>query len=550
IRRRDVDALAERFSGHLEFGTAGIRGLLGAGPARINCLVVRRVSAGLARYLKATIDRASERGVVIGFDGRHGSRAFALEATRVFLAAGLKVYLAPKTVPTPLTAFAVTHLGAAAGVMITASHNPPEYNGYKVYWENGAQIIPPHDRGISTEIEAVDLAQIPTLEPEDGRRTGLLLDLDESVERAYLDAILDLRLHPDASATPLRIAYTPLHGVGARLVEAAFSEAGFEGLQVEPSQRDPDGDFPTVRFPNPEEEGAMDRVLDLARRMGAELVLANDPDADRLAVAVPTEDGYQQLSGDQVGVLLADYLLTEGRAEGRRLVATTIVSSQLLGKMARAYGVDFVLTLTGFKWIGNAAIEHKQRYGSRFVIGYEEALGYSIGEVTRDKDGISAALLFAELCAVAKRRGETVRARLEQIYRRFGLFLTEQMSRVLPGAEGMATMQRIMDSFRSHPPSEIGGHRVLEVHDVAQGALGLPPSNVLIFLLEGDRRVVMRPSGTEPKLKSYYEVCEPIGEDEEFQAAVARGERALHELRDAHQAQIDALTADTERGRG
>jgi phosphomannomutase len=524
--------LAARFAGRLEFGTAGIRGVLGAGPMRMNRVVVRRVSAGLADYLADTVADAHRRGIAIGYDARRMSDVFARDAARVFLGKGFRVYLGAGYLPTPITAFAVRDRDAAAGVMVTASHNPPEYNGYKVYWENGAQIIPPHDAGISAAIDRVgptDALELPELDAE---------ELGDDLVRRYLDGVRAQAVHPDAAAgAPVTIAYTPLHGVGARFVEAALADAGFESVHTEASQRAPDSAFPTVTFPNPEEKGAMDRVIALARELRADVVLANDPDVDRLAVAVPDpdrdHDGYRMLTGDQVGVLLADYLLTEGEPG---LVATTIVSSQLLGQMAKQLGVPYRETLTGFKWIANAALDS----GGPFAMGYEEALGYSVGELVRDKDGISAAATFAELVAWAKARGETIDHRLDSIYRRFGLYLTEQVSLARPGAAGVAEIAALMERFRADPPARIGDWAVIEHSDIARGDRGLPPSNVLMFHLDGDRRVIMRPSGTEPKLKSYYEVREPVADGEPVAAALRRARASLTALRDAHQAMLTA----------
>jgi phosphomannomutase len=530
--------LAERFSGRLEFGTAGIRGVLAAGPQRMNQLQVREVTAGLAAYLAAEVPDARTRGAVIGYDGRRKSRLFAEETAAVLAAAGFVVHLADHPWPTPVTAFAVLRLGAAAGVMVTASHNPPEYNGYKVYWGNGAQIIPPIDGGIASAIAAVAGTAIATTSLDRARAAGLLHALGAAMEDAYVAEVLALQVAPSASRAGLRIAYTPLHGVGAALVERVLAAAGFEPVATEPSQREPDGAFPTVAFPNPEEKGAMDRVLALATQTGAELVLANDPDADRLAVALPdpwAPSGYRMLTGDQVGVLLADYLLAHAPA-GQRLVACSLVSSQMLRFLAASWGAEAKETLTGFKWIANEAMAWQAATGGRFVLGYEEALGYSVGELVRDKDGVSAAMAFAELAAWDRARGTTVAAHLDELYRRIGLFVTEQVSLTLPGADGVAAIKRGMARVRAHPPTALGPHPIEVVRDLASGADGLPPSDVLIFTLAGGRRVIMRPSGTEPKLKSYYEVRVEVGGDEPLAAARARGATELAALRDAHQA--------------
>ena len=534
--------LHERFAWRLEFGTAGIRGVLGAGPMRMNQLLVRQVSAGLTRYLTAQVEGAAARGIVIGHDARHKSRQFALEAAAVFLGAGFKVYLADHPWPTPTTAWAVRAHGAAAGVMVTASHNPPEYNGYKVYWGNGAQIIPPHDVGIAAAIDEVDTVHVKLAELD--AAGDRLVRIGAADEEAYLAAVLELQV---ARAVPrtVRIAYTPLHGVGAELVEQALRRGGFADVATEPSQREPDGAFPTVAFPNPEEKGAMDRVLALAREFEADLVLANDPDADRLAVALPDPSvaaGFRMLTGDQVGFLLADYLLQHA-GDGPRLVACSLVSSQLLRFLAAAYGAESRETLTGFKWIANVAIDWKAQTGGRFVMGYEEALGYTVGELVADKDGVSAALLFAELTAWDRARGKTVAEHLDDIYRRVGLFVTEQVSFTAPGATGLASIKRAMASFRAAPPRELAGFDVDDVADLAKGEGGLPPSDVLIFKLAEGRRVIMRPSGTEPKLKSYYEVRTVVGDGEDMAAARARGLAELAVIRDVHQAALRAALA-------
>ena len=526
-----------RFTGQLEFGTAGIRGVLGAGPQRMNRVLVRKVTAGLAAYLIDQVPDARTRGVVVGYDARWKSREMAEDTAAVLAGAGLPVMLATRAWPTPTTAWAVLDRRAAAGVMVTASHNPPEYNGYKVYWENGAQIIPPHDVGIAAAIDRIGRTdELPMLAIEDARARGLLVELDDDVRRAYLAAAARLVVAPEVPRGELTIAYTPLHGVGGRSVEELLGGAGFH-VHTEASQRDPDPDFPTVAFPNPEEKGAIDRVCELAARVGADLVLANDPDADRLALALPTAAGYRMLTGDQLGVLLADYLLAHA-GDGRRLVACSLVSSQQLRYLAEAYGAEFRETLTGFKWIANVAIAWQRETGGRFVMGYEEALGYTVGDLVRDKDGVSAALLVAELAAWNRARGKTIAEHLDDLYRRVGLFLTEQVSLTATGPDGMDRLRALMQRFRAAPPAAIAGHPVLEVNDLASGAGGLPPSDVLVYKLDGGRRIIMRPSGTEPKLKSYYEVRVEMRDGEDMIDARVRGGKLLAELRDAHQAML------------
>jgi phosphomannomutase len=528
--------LVERFTGALEFGTAGLRGVLGAGPQRMNRVMVQRVSAGLGDYLLAHLPGAADKGVVIGHDARRKSRLFAEDTAEILAAKGIRVLLAAGPWPTPTSAWAVTAYGAAAGVMVTASHNPPEYNGYKVYWHNGAQIVPPHDIGIAAAIAEVGPAdRLPRVALADAVTRGLVTILGDDVQAAYLAAAAKLVVRPDVARAGLVIAYTPLHGVGADCVERLLAAGGFDQVHTEPSQREPDGAFPTVAFPNPEEKGAMDRVLALAAKVRADLVLANDPDADRLAVALPSGDGYRMLTGDQLGAILADYLLAHAPA-GPTMVATTVVSSQLLRYLAASYGADYRETLTGFKWIGNAAIDWKAQTGGFFVMGYEEALGYSVGELVRDKDGVSAALLVAELAAWNKARGKTLLDHLDEVYRKVGLFVTEQVSLTRPGADGLASIRAAMVTFRSAPPTAIAGQAISETVDLSLGLGGLPRSDVLVYKTASGQRVIMRPSGTEPKLKSYYEVRVEVGAGETLASAYERGRAELSALRDAHQA--------------
>jgi len=531
VDRGDAQVLREHFGGRLQFGTAGIRGALGPGPLGMNRAMVRRVSAGVADYLADTVPLASTRGVVIGYDGRHGSRVFAEDAAGVFAARGLAVYLHDDLCSTPQLAHAVTWLGAAGGVMVTASHNPPRDNGYKVYWENGAQIIPPHDRGISARIDALGPTmdiQVPDLEGL--LASGRVRAVPREVVDGYRAEVAALRVHHD---TGVRIVYTALHGVGARLVEEVLHEAGHTELFMVPEQAEPDGDFPTVSFPNPEEPGALDLALSLARELGADIILANDPDADRLAVVVRTAEGdYRPLTGNQVGVLLASDLLTHGPQDEGRMVSTSVVSSTMLSALAARHEVAYVETLTGFKWISNAAIDHEAA-GGRFVIGYEEALGYSIGSVVRDKDGISAALLMADLCAWCRKRGQTVLDRLEQLYREVGYHGTLQKALVMPGTEGAARIRDLMDTLRKAPPAEMGGMPLSRVRDLLTGedrdvvsgtvrTTRLPKANVLHFQYGPDVRILARPSGTEPKIKFYFEVREDVGGDESLAAVEER----------------------------
>jgi phosphomannomutase len=485
--------LRERFAHGLSFGTAGLRGRLGAGPSRMNVATVRRASAGLARYLLDAVPGAAEAGIVIGHDARHGSARFAAEAAAAFSGAGLRTRRLPPLAPTPLLAFAVRHLGCAAGVMVTASHNPAQDNGYKVYLGDGAQISPPADERIAAAIDAVGpLADVP--QGDGGERLG------EEVAEAYLDAILAAL--PATDARNLRIVYTPLHGVGAALCLEALERAGFPSPHVVAEQAAPDPDFPTAPRPNPEEAGVLDLAVAAAARTGADVVLANDPDADRLAVAIPDGAGWRRLHGDETGALLADFLLERAPHPERSLLVTTVASSTLLGRMAEAAGARFAETLTGFKWIMRALAEAP---GHRLLLGYEEALGYAVSDVVRDKDGISAALVLAQLAAVERRAGRTLADRLDDIAARFGRHATEPVTLELEGPGGTERRERIMAALRADPPATLLGRPVTAVEDLRAGVRGLPPSDVLVIRAEG-ARVVVRPSGTEPKLKAYLEV--------------------------------------------
>jgi len=555
VQAGDAAGLSDRFDARLEFGTAGLRGLLGAGPNRMNLSVVRRTTAGLCDYLAAHVPGARERGLVVGRDGRRGSDDFAREAAEVAMGRGFVVHYFDAVVPTPICAFAVEELKAAAGVMVTASHNPPEYNGYKVYWGNAAQIIPPHDTGIAAAIDAVPGAKATAVLPmEAGRAAGLLRPVAAAVEDRYFAAIaaLDYCLEKDLS---LPIVYTPLHGVGGRHVVRALAEAGFESVHVVAEQFEPDGAFPTVRFPNPEEPGAMDLSLATAHRHHAELVLANDPDADRLAVAYRHRDGrYVMLTGNEIGVLLGHHRLVEAPSPvANPLVITTIVSSPLLGAIAAELGARYEETLTGFKWIANKALELEASGEAQFLLGYEEALGSSVGPVVRDKDGVGAALVVAQLAAHLRRQGRTLGDRLDEISQRFGVYVSGQHNATYPGASGAARIATIMRNLRASPPWQVGPAGVLTLRDFQEGVRRRPdgssepmpfhPSNVLTFDLEGGDRIVARPSGTEPKIKYYFDVRTMPRDGESLADARTRGEARMAALKESFVAIAEAAAA-------
>jgi len=521
IEAKDLAELEDRFSGTLEFGTAGLRGALGAGPNRMNRVVVIRAAAGLAAYLR---DTGASGAVVIGFDARHNSDVFARDTAEVMTGAGIPALVMPRPLPTPVLAFAIRELGCAAGVMVTASHNPPQDNGYKVYLGDGSQIVPPADAGIAERIAAVGpLADVP-------RGDGGTV-LDDSIVSRYTEAVLGVAR---GGARDLDIVYTPLHGVGGDLTAQVLEAAGFPAPTVVAAQAAPDPDFPTVAFPNPEEPGAMDLAMALASETGADLVVANDPDADRCAAAVPlpkgstTGGGWRMLRGDEVGAILGAALLARG-ATGT--YAASIVSSTLLGKLAAAAGQPYAETLTGFKWISRVP---------GLVFGYEEALGYCVdpGRV-RDKDGISALLLLCEVAAGLKAEGRTLVDLLDEIALAHGLHATDQLSvRVTDLSEIGAAMARL----RATAPTTLGGFAVEGVDDLTVGSAALPPTDGLRYRLADPTtgpagpghtsgRVVVRPSGTEPKLKCYLEVVVPVDPEDGVDAARIVAAERLDTLR-------------------
>ena len=541
LDRKDRAELEDRFLAPLRFGTAGLRGLLGAGPNRMNRKVVIRATAGLCRHVASSVEGAEERGLCIGFDGRRMSRELADDVARVALGMGFSVRAFDDVVPTPLLGFACKKTRAAAAVMVTASHNPPAYNGYKVFWENGAQIIAPQDQRIAEQIAKIESLDALTLGDLDAARAeGRYGSVDPEIVRRYLDGVRALQVHPGLPRD-VSIAYTAMHGVGAKMVCEALREAGFDKVYSVPEQEKPDGEFPTVAFPNPEEEGAMDLVLALANEKRADLVLANDPDADRLAVAVRDRDGeYVSLTGNEVGCVLGHYLLDQGPAGDARLVVNTIVSSPMLGAIAEQHGARWEQTLTGFKWIANRALELESDSEMRFVLGYEEALGYTVGSHVRDKDGVSTAVVVADLAAWCDNHGRTILDELETAWRRYGMFLSRQVSHVLPGADGARKIAETMDRVRAAAPKKIGSAAVTARSDLQSGervardgtksALSYPRSNVLAYELEGGHRVMLRPSGTEPKIKFYFDAKIDVRPEESIAAAKERGAVTLDEL--------------------
>ncbi|WP_079405916.1 phospho-sugar mutase [Streptomyces sp. 3211] len=512
IESADTAELADRFSGTLQFGTAGLRGEIGAGPMRMNRGVVIRAAAGLAAYLKA---QGHDGGlVVVGYDARYKSADFARDTAAVMTGAGLRAALLPRPLPTPVLAYAIRHLGAVAGVEVTASHNPPRDNGYKVYLGDGSQIVSPADSEIAAQIAAVEkLADVPR--PESGWQ-----ELGDEVLEAYL-ARTDAVLTP-GSPRGVRTVYTAMHGVGKDVVLAAFARHGFPEPVLVAEQAEPDPAFPTVAFPNPEEPGAMDLAFAKAAEVQPDIVIANDPDADRCAVAVPAGDGWRMLRGDEVGALLAAHLVHKGVSGGDQVFAESIVSSSLLGRIAEAAGVGHEETLTGFKWIARVK-------GLRY--GYEEALGYCVDpEGVRDKDGVTAALLVAELASVLKEQGRTLADLLDDLAMAHGLHATDQLS---VRVSDLSIIADAMAALRAQPPVSLAGLRVVSAEDLSRGTETLPPTDGLRYYLDGayKARVIARPSGTEPKLKCYLEVVVPVAEASDLAPARVRGQEVLDAIK-------------------
>ncbi|HET8931934.1 MAG TPA: phospho-sugar mutase [Polyangiales bacterium] len=515
--------LQDRFAARLSFGTAGLRGLLGAGDNRMNQRVVAQTTAALCAELIAQVPDAAQRGICVAFDGRHKSRAFASEVQAIAAGAGFEVHAFEEPVPTPILAFSVLATGAAAGVMVTASHNPAAYNGYKVYWSDGAQLNTPHDTAIAKRIDSGPGAlELPRLQPAAAKAQGRWHSL-AAIPQRYL-AELQHRLRTPCGAAAPRVAYTAMHGVGEAMARAALQLAGVDDLASVAEQAEPDPDFPTVSFPNPEEPGALDRLLKLAQQTQAHVALANDPDADRLAAAIPTSSGsIQALTGNELGALLCDYLLSQTTA-ANRFIVTTIVTTPLAARIARAHGAEAETTLTGFKWIIARALE-RQAKGHHFILGFEEALGYCIGDLVKDKDGIAAAAHTAQMTRWHASKGRTLWQALQALYVKHGLWKSRQVSIALTDANQAKQLHQNLAELRKHPPSQIAGLTVTEVQDLEHGPNpnNLPKSDVCILQLQDNQRIAIRPSGTEPKLKLYLDVTEPANS----QAAITAANQAL-----------------------
>ncbi len=509
IDENDIDGLNLAMASPLTFGTAGIRGEVGPGPGRMNRATVIRTTSGLADFLLEEHSGAPLNPVVLGFDARPDSQSFAEDAAGVLAAAGIDVRFFAEVTPTPIVAFAAKHLNAPAAVVVTASHNPPRDNGYKVYGGNAAQIVPPTDIAIARAIEKVGPAsKVPRVEGVFGATSDLVTPLTDDIIDTYRVEVDEAR--PDPRVSDLKVVYTPLHGVGAKILTRVFSTAGHTGLIPVPEQVEPDGTFPTVRFPNPEEPGALDLALAMAAREHANLVLANDPDADRLAAAVPAGGEWRLLSGNELGALLGDFVLRNWVHSQPPIVVNSVVSSPMMARIAATRGAVHGTTLTGFKWIINAGLAMEARGDGRFAFGYEEALGYSVGRTVRDKDGISAAIVMTDLAAGEAAAGRSVLARLHDLWDEVGLWVSAQHSIISTGPEGQQTLLDAVDRLAKEPPTQLLGLEVTGLTDYRVGEEERPSwlgaQDLVELTLSDVGRILVRPSGTEPKLKVYVDL--------------------------------------------
>lgn len=512
--RGDEKEIQDRFYQELAFGTAGLRGVLGAGTNRMNVYTLRKATQGLADYINSQGEEAAKRGVVIAHDCRHMSREFCLESARVLAANGIRAYIFDDMRPTPELSFALRELSATAGIVITASHNPPEYNGFKVYWEDGAQVSTAIADAVTASIAAIeDYGQARLMTENDAREQGLICELGDDMDEAYLEAVLSQSLCQDMVkkvSHSFKVVYTPLHGTGVNLVPEALRRAGFTQVILEPSQAIPDPDFSTVKSPNPEEKAAFKLAIELAEKEGADLIIGTDPDGDRVGAVVKNREGeYVVLTGNQTGVLLVEYILRTRKEKGmlpeNSLMIKTIVTSEMGAAIAKAYGATMENTLTGFKYIGDRIKHYEETGEKQFLFGYEESYGYLSGTYARDKDAIVASLLIAEMAAVYALEGISLYEALMKLYETYGAYLEDLKSITLKGKEGMEKIASIMGKFRSHPPEAIAGTRVTKVEDYKKMP-GFPAADVIKLWLGTKGWVALRPSGTEPKLKIYASV--------------------------------------------
>ena len=518
----DEKEISDRFYKDLAFGTGGLRGVIGAGTNRMNIYTVRKATQGLANFIIE--ENGREKGVAIAFDSRNMSPEFAEEAARCLCANGIRTWLFESLRPTPELSFALRELGCIAGIVVTASHNPPEYNGYKVYWEDGAQITYPKDEQIIARVNAItDLTTVKTMSRKEADESGLLQIIGEEIDASYMEALKKLVLNPEVikeQAKSLKIVYTPLHGTGNLPVRRVLSELGFEQVIVVPEQEKPDGNFPTVSYPNPEDKKAFALALELAKKVDADLVLATDPDADRLGVyAKDSKTGeYMAFTGNMSGMIICEYELSQRKEKGMLpedgAIVTTIVSGNMSQAVAKEYGVDIIETLTGFKYIGEQIKLFEQNHNHTYLFGYEESYGCLVGTHARDKDAVVAVMALCEAAAYYKSKGLTLWDQMLVLFEKYGYYKEGLYTLTLKGQEGAAKIQEILKSFRSNPPKQIGEYKVLAFRDYEEDIIqndvtgettktGLPKSNVLYFELEDQAWCCVRPSGTEPKVKLY-----------------------------------------------
>lgn len=522
---QDPKEMDDSFYKDLEFGTGGMRGIMGVGTNRLNKYTLGAATQGLANYIKEQFP-SEEKSVAIAYDVRHNSDTFARIVADILTANGIKVYLFDNFRPTPELSFAVRHLHCNAGIVLTASHNPPNYNGYKVYWNDGGQIVPPHDKAIIEKVQTVEVGDINFSGNEE-----LLTFIGEEVDRAFIEAAVENARFNDQGKENIKIVFTTIHGTSIANTPKAFDKAGFKQFHLVEEQKEPNGDFPTVKSPNPEEPEALSMALDLAEKIGADLVIGTDPDADRLGVAIRDLNGKMiLLNGNQTNTLLTYYLLEQwqkdGKITGKEFIGSTIVTSDIFFPMAEKFGVDCKVGLTGFKWIADMIRQEEGK--QKFIGGGEESFGFMVGDFVRDKDSVTSSLLIAEIAAVEKAKGRSLYQKLIDIYVELGAYQEDLISLVKPGKEGAETIQKMMLTFRENPPKEIAGSAVIKINDYQTSVsrnlitnkeehLSIPKSDVLIFYTENGSKVACRPSGTEPKIKFYFSVHHPLDSADQYE---------------------------------
>lgn len=518
----DEKEIEDRFYRELEFGTAGLRGVIGAGTNRMNIYIVSKATQGFANYIKKQGEDAVKKGVAIAYDSRNYSPEFAEITARVLAGNGIKAYLSDELRPVPMLSFAVRHLGCTGGVVITASHNPPEYNGYKVYWEDGAQVPAPRDGEITAEVNAItDFNMIKTADLEEAVNSGMIQYVGPELDVAYMDAVAEQVVNPDIiAATDLNIIYTPLHGSGNKPVRRALAKAGFKNVAVVPQQEKPDGNFPTVGYPNPENKAVFDLAIEMAHKNGADIIVGTDPDADRVGAVVKMTNGeYMVLSGNMTGALLCEYILSQKKQKGQLpangAVVSTIVSTDMTKAICAEYGVKYFDVLTGFKYIGEKIKEFEASGEYEYQFGFEESYGCLKGTYARDKDACVATMLICEMAAYYKSRGMSLYDGLLEVFAKYGTYKETITSITLKGIDGAAQIKKVTDTLRANAPAEVSGVKIVETRDYSTGKIvdvasgtesetGLPKSNVLYYVLEDGTWFCVRPSGTEPKIKVYF----------------------------------------------